>query len=103
MTTDSLLYLSAILFGIALFGIIIRRNAAVIFMCVELMLNAVNISLVTFSMESGNIDALVMVFFVLILAAAETVIGLSILLMMYRHKNSIEVDAFNVLKSTTES
>lgn len=103
MTTESMLYLSALLFGIGLFGVLVRRNAVVIFMCIELMLNAVNMSLVTFSLETGSMDGLVMFFFVLILAAAETVIALSILLMMHRNKKSIEVDSFDLLQSTPEN
>jgi NADH-quinone oxidoreductase subunit K len=92
------LYLSAILFTVGAAGFLLRRNAVVVFMCVELMLNAVNLSFVGFSRSLGTLDAQILVFFVMTVAAAEAAVGLAIILALQRHKDTLDVDAFDVLK-----
>ena len=90
--------LSSILFTIGSIGVLTRRNAIVVFMCVELMLNAVNLSLVTFSRMHGNLDGMVMAFFVMVVAAAEVVVGLAIIMSIFRSRRSASVDDANLLK-----
>ena len=90
--------LSALLFGIGAVGVLVRRNAIVVFMCVELMLNAVNLSLVTFSRMHGNLDGVIMAFFVMVVAAAEVVVGLAIIMSIFRSRRSASVDDANLLK-----
>ena len=90
--------LSVILFVIGGVGVLVRRNAIVVFMCVELMLNAVNLSLVTFSRINGSLDGQIMAFFVMTVAAAEVVVGLAILMAIYRARRSASVDDANLLK-----
>jgi NADH-quinone oxidoreductase subunit K len=92
------LLLSAILFGIGVTGVLIRRNAIVVFMCVELMLNAVNLSFITFAKTNGNLDGQVLAFFVMVVAAAEVVVGLGILVAIFRKRSSTSVDDVNLLK-----
>src|SRR5829696_8220042 len=92
------LLLSAILFGIGVAGVLIRRNAIVVFMCVELMLNAVNLSFITFAKTNGALDGQVLAFFVMVVAAAEVVVGLGILVAIFRKRSSISVDDVNLLK-----
>ncbi|HET9008408.1 MAG TPA: NADH-quinone oxidoreductase subunit NuoK [Actinomycetes bacterium] len=92
------LLLSAILFGIGVTGVLIRRNAIVIFMCVELMLNAVNLSFITFAKTNGSLDGQVLAFFVMVVAAAEVVVGLGILVAIFRKRSSTSVDDINLLK-----
>ncbi|MET0953951.1 MAG: NADH-quinone oxidoreductase subunit NuoK [Aeromicrobium sp.] len=99
MTATHYLVLSALLFGIGAVGFLVRRNAIVVFMCVELMLNATNLSLVTFSRMHGNLDGMVMAFFVMVVAAAEVVVGLSIIVSIYRTRRSTSVDDASLLKS----
>ncbi len=98
MTPAYYLYLSALLFTIGAVGVLLRRNAIVVFMCVELMLNAVNLSLVTFSRITGTIDGQVMAFFVMVVAAAEVVVGLAIIVTIVRTRRSASVDDANLLK-----
>jgi len=98
MSPDYYLYLSAVLFTIGAFGVLIRRNAIVVFMCVELMLNAVNLSLVTFSRMNGNLDGQIVAFFVMVVAAAEVVVGLAIIMSIFRSRRSTSVDDANLLK-----
>ena len=98
MSPDYYLYLSAVLFTIGALGVLIRRNAIVVFMCVELMLNAVNLSLVTFSRIDGNLDGQIIAFFVMVVAAAEVVIGLAIIMSIFRARRSASVDDANLLK-----
>lgn len=95
---DWYLGLSAILFTIGLVGILIRRNAIVIFMCVELMLNAVNLSLISFSNFHSNLDGQVLVLFALAVAAAEAVVGLAIIIAIYRNNLSVDVGKINLLR-----
>jgi NADH-quinone oxidoreductase subunit K len=92
------LLLSAILFGIGVTGVLIRRNAIVVFMCVELMLNAVNLSFITFAKTNGSLDGQVLAFFVMAVAAAEVVVGLGILVAIFRKRSSTSVDDVNLLK-----
>ncbi len=92
------LVLSALLFGIGAVGVLVRRNAIVVFMCIELMLNAVNLTLVTFSRINGNLDGEVMAFFVMVVAAAEVVVGLAIIMSIFRSRRSASIDDANLLK-----
>ena len=92
------LLLSAILFAIGVAGVLIRRNAIVVFMCIELMLNAVNLSFITFAKTTGSLDGQVLAFFVMVVAAAEVVVGLGILVAIFRKRSSTSVDDVNLLK-----
>ncbi len=92
------LMLSAALFCIGLFGFIIRRNALILFMSIELMLNATNLSLVTYSNMWGTLDGQVASFFVMVVAAAEVVVGLAIIITIFRTRRSASVDDLNLLK-----
>jgi len=92
------LLLSAILFSIGVAGVLIRRNAIIIFMCIELMLNSVNLSLVGFSSFLGNSNGQIFVFIVLTVAAAEAAIGLAIIIALFRNKDTINIDEINILK-----
>ena len=98
MSATYYLYLSAVLFSIGAAGVLVRRNSIVVFMCIELMLNAVNLSLVTFSRIHGNLDGQVIAFFVMVVAAAEVVVGLAIIMSIYRTRRSASVDDANLLK-----
>jgi NADH-quinone oxidoreductase subunit K len=98
MSPDDDLALSAVLFSIGAAGVLIRRNSIVVFMCIELMLNAVNLSLVTFSRINGNLDGQVIAFFVMVVAAAEVVVGLAIIVTIFRTRRSASVDDPNLLK-----
>jgi len=98
VTPNHYLVLSALLFGIGVVGVLVRRNPLVLFMCVELMLNAVNLSLVTFSNLWGNLDGVVFAFFVMVVAAAEVVVGLAIIMAIFRSRRSASVDDANLLK-----
>jgi NADH-quinone oxidoreductase subunit K len=90
--------LSAVIFAIGVIGVLIRRNAIVIFMSVELMLNAVNLLLTAFSAFSQDPSGQVFVFFIMALAAAEVAVGLAIIVMIYRNTNSIDINVMNRLK-----
>ena len=92
------LYLSALLFTIGAAGVLLRRNAIIMFMCVELMLNAVNLTLVTFARINDNLDGQIMAFFVMVVAAAEVVVGLAIIVAIFRTRRSASVDDANLLK-----
>lgn len=98
MSPGYYLTLSAILFTIGVIGFMVRRNAIVMFMCVELMLNASNLALVTFSRHYGVLDGQVASFFVMVVAAAEVVVGLAIIVSIYRTRRSASVDDVNLLK-----
>jgi NADH-quinone oxidoreductase subunit K len=98
VTPTYYLLLSALLFSIGAVGVLVRRNAIVVFMCVELMLNAVNLTLVTFSRMNGELDGQVMGFFVMVVAAAEVVVGLTIIMSIFRTRRSASVDDSNLLK-----
>lgn len=92
------LALAAFMFTIGVVGVLVRRNAIVIFMFIELMLNAVNLVFVTFARMRGTIDGQVLVFFVLVVAAAEVVVGLAIIISIFRRRASADVDDVNLLK-----
>ena len=98
MNPDAYVVLSAILFTIGAVGFMIRRNAIVAFMCVELMLNAANLALVTFSHTYGELDGQVAAFFVMVVAAAEVVVGLAIIVTIFRTRRTASVDDANLLK-----
>ena len=98
MSPDYYLYLSAILFTIGATGVLVRRNAIVVFMCIELMLNAVNLTLVTFARINGSLDGQIIAFFVMVVAAAEVVVGLAIIMSIFRSRRSASVDDANLLK-----
>ncbi len=91
------LILSAVLFVIGTFGVLVRRNAIIMFLCIELQLNAVNLALVAFSRVIG-IEGQVFVFFVMTVAAAEAAVGLAIIISIFRHYETVNVDSFNLLK-----
>ena len=97
-TVTPYLVLSAVLFTIGCTGVLIRRNAIVVFMCVELMLNAGNLALVAFSRLHGNLDGQVTAFFVMVVAAAEVVVGLAIIMTIFRTRRSASVDEASLLK-----
>ena len=90
--------LAALLFSVGAVGVMVRRNPLVMFMCVELMLNAVNLSLVTFSNLWGNLNGVVFAFFLMVVAAAEVVVGLAIIMSIFRSRRSASVDDANLLK-----
>jgi NADH-quinone oxidoreductase subunit K len=92
------IYLSVTLFCIGVLGVLFRRNAIIIFMCIEMMLNAVNLLMVAFSRYLGDTGGQVFVFFVMVVAAAEVAIGLAILMMIYRNTRSTDIDTLNKLK-----
>jgi NADH-quinone oxidoreductase subunit K len=94
----SALLLSALLFAIGAAGVFLRRNLIVVFMCVELMLNAVNLAFVALSRALGAYDGQVLVFFVMTVAAAEAAVGLAILIALQRSMDTLDVDAFSLLK-----
>jgi NADH-quinone oxidoreductase subunit K len=96
---DNYLYLSALLFTIGASGVLLRRNAIVMFMCVELMLNAANLAFVGFSRMHGNLDGQVVAFFTMVVAACEVVIGLAIIMTLYRTRRSASVDDANLLRN----
>lgn len=92
------LVLSAILFSLGVIGVLTRRNAIVLFMCVELMLNAVNLSFIALSSHLGNMDGQVFVFFIMTVAAAEAAVGLALMIAFYRNRETIDVEDFSLLK-----
>ena len=92
------LLLSLALFALGALGVFLRRNIITVFMCVELMLNAVNLAFIAFSRSLGTLDGQVLVFFVLTVAAAEAAVGLAIILALQRGKDTLDIDAFNLLK-----
>lgn len=89
---------SAILFSIGTIGVLTRKNVIVIFMCIELMLNAVNLTFVTFSRHLGNLDGQVFVFFIMTVAAAEAAVGLALIIAFFNNKESIDVEDVNIMK-----
>ena len=95
---NHVLMLSAVLFSIGVGGVILRRNAMVVFMCIELMLNAVNLAFVGFAYGMHSMVGVVFVFFVLIVAAAEAVVGLAIMLEIFRNRETLSIEEFNLLK-----
>jgi NADH-quinone oxidoreductase subunit K len=98
MGVEPFLVLSALLFSIGAFGVLVRRNAIVVFMCVELMLNAANLAFVSFARQHGNLDGQIAAFFVMVVAAAEVVVGLAIIVTIFRTRRSASVDDASLLK-----
>jgi NADH-quinone oxidoreductase subunit K len=98
MSAEPFLVLSALLFSIGAFGVLMRRNAIVVFMCVELMLNAANLAFVSFARQHGNLDGQIAAFFVMVVAAAEVVVGLAIIVTIFRTRRSASVDDASLLK-----
>jgi NADH-quinone oxidoreductase subunit K len=99
VTLTNYLVLSEILFSLGAATVLLRRNAIIVFMGVELMLNATNLALVTFSRMHGDLTGQVMAFFVMVVAAAEVVVGLAIIVSIFRTRKSASVDDINLLKS----
>jgi len=97
MNPINYLYVAALLFTIGAVGVVIRRNAIVVFMCVELMLNAANLAFVTFARINGNIEGQIVAFFTMVIAACEVVIGLAIIVTIYRSRRSASVDDASLL------
>ena len=92
------LLLSLLLFGIGTLGVFLRKNVITVLMCIELMLNGANLAFVAFSRAAGTLDGQVLVFFVMVVAAAEASVGLAIVIALHRHKDTLDVDAFNTMK-----
>ncbi len=96
--TEYYLLLSAIIFAIGGLGVLVRRNVLIIFMCVEMMLNAVNLALVALALQFGSLTGQIIVFFVMAVAAAEVAVGLAIVMAYVRHRDTINVDEINLLQ-----
>ena len=95
---SDVLVLSAVLFGLGVIGFIFKRNIITLFMCIELMLNAVNLAFVAFSRALGELQGQVYVFFVIVVAAAESAVGLAIVILIVRNRRSLNVERVNSLK-----
>jgi len=93
-----ILAVSAILFILGVAGFLIRRNIVTIFMCIELMLNAVNLAFVAFARQRGNLDGQLFVFFVIVVAAAEAAVGLAIIVALYRNRQTLAIDEVDSMK-----
>ena len=98
MQLNFYLILALTLFSIGVVGVLLRRNAIIVFMCIELMLNSVNLVFVSFSSFLGNLNGQIFVFFIMTVAAAEAAIGLAIIIALYRNKETINLDEINILK-----
>ena len=98
MNPANYLYLAALIFTIGAAGVMLRRNAIVVFMSVELMLNAANLAFVTFALMHGNLDGQVIAFFTMVVAATEVVVGLGIIMTIFRTRRSASVDDADLLK-----
>ena len=98
MSTDHYIALAAVLFSLGAFGMLFRRNAIVVFMCVELMLNASNLAFVAFARMHGNLEGQVFAFFTMVVAAAEVVVGLAIIVAIFRTRRSASVDEPSLLR-----
>ena len=99
MTPAHYLYLSALIFTIGAAGVLVRRNAIVMFMCVELMLNAGNLAFVTFARMHGDLEGQAVAFFTMVVAACEVVVGLAIIVAIFRTRRSADVDESNLLRN----
>ena len=95
---EHVVLLSIVIFSIGIMGVLLRKNAIIIFMSIELMLNAVNLSLVGFSRYYNSVDGQVFVFLVMTLAAAEVAVGLAIIVALFRNKQTIKIDEMNILR-----
>ncbi|MBK9099164.1 MAG: NADH-quinone oxidoreductase subunit NuoK [bacterium] len=98
MPIEYYLILSAFMFTVGIVGVLTRRNAIVVFMCIELMLNSANLTLITFSSYLGDVGGQLFVFFVMAVAAAEAAVGLAIIIAIYRNKLTVNIDQINILK-----
>ncbi len=98
LPTEYYLILSAIIFVIGALGVLVRRNVLIIFMCVEMMLNAVNLSLIALALQFGQLTGQIVVFFVMAVAAAEVAVGLAIVMAYVRHRDTIDIDEINLLQ-----
>jgi len=98
MNPYNYLYVAGLLFTIGAIGVVVRRNAIVVFMCIELMLNAANLTLVTFARINGTLDGQVTAFFTMVVAACEVVVGLAIIVTIYRSRRSASIDDASLLK-----
>ncbi len=96
--TSFYLILGALIFAVGATGVLVRRNALIIFMCVEMMLNSVNLTLIALARQWGNLEGQIFVFMIMAVAAAEVAVGLAILIANIRHRNSINIDEINLLK-----
>jgi NADH-quinone oxidoreductase subunit K len=95
---NNYLILAAVLFTVGVFGVLVRRNAIIVFMSVELMLNAANLAFVAAARNTGTIDGLVIAFFVMVVAAAEVVVGLAIIVTIFRTRRSASIDEASLMK-----
>lgn len=98
VSLNSYLVLAAVLFSIGAVGVFTRRNVLIIYMCIELMLNAVNLTFIAFSRYLNNLDGHVFVFMIMAVAAAEAAVGLAIIISLFRNKETVNVDDFNLSK-----
>ena len=98
MNPSNYLILAAILFTIGVYGVLVRRNAIIVFMSVELMLNAANLAFVAAARNTGTLDGLVIAFFVMVVAAAEVVVGLAIIVTIFRTRRSASIDEASLMK-----
>jgi NADH-quinone oxidoreductase subunit K len=98
VSVEPYLILSALLFAVGAVGVLVRRNAIVVFMCIELMLNASNLAFVAFARQHGDLDGQIAAFFVMVVAAAEVVVGLAIIMTIFRTRRSASVDDASLLK-----
>ncbi|MDQ3813888.1 MAG: NADH-quinone oxidoreductase subunit NuoK [Armatimonadota bacterium] len=98
ITAHHYLAVSAVLFTIGVLGVLVRRNAIIIFMCIELMLNAANLAFVVTALELKQMNGQVFVFFVMVIAAAEVAVGLAIIVALFRNRETVDVDEVNLLK-----
>lgn len=98
MDINFYLILALLLFSIGVVGVLTRRNAIIVFMCIELMLNAVNLVFIAFASYLGNINGQIFVFFIMTVAAAEAAVGLAIIIALFRNKETVNLDEINILK-----
>ncbi|MCZ0938759.1 MAG: NADH-quinone oxidoreductase subunit NuoK [Caldilineaceae bacterium] len=96
--TSYYLVLAALIFTVGATGVLLRRNALIIFMCIEMMLNSVNLTLIALARQWGNLEGQIFVFMIMAVAAAEVAVGLAILIANVRHRESINIDEINLLK-----
>lgn len=99
VSLNSYLYLAAVIFAVGFFGVLLRKNTLVIYMCLELMLVASTVALVAFSRYNGVMDGNVFVFFILTVAAAEVAVGLAIIVALFRRRQTVQVEELNTLKN----
>lgn len=98
MDISLFLFFSLLMFSVGIIGVLIKRNALIVFLCIELMLNASNLLFVTFARLWGNSTGLIWVFFVLVVAAAEAAVGIAIIINLFRTKQVVDIDQYNELK-----